>query len=310
MGENINSRNMWFCGSIIPDNQAMISVLSPTAQFGLNVFEGVRCYWNEEGSKLYVFRLEEHLVRLFESCMLIGIIPPYDKDCIREAIKEVCRANSYKCDIALRITIFVSGDEGSWSSSSPTDMFIAPIRRPRNTLTDDSGRAACISTWERITDACFPPRVKAGANYLNGRYAHLEAVRNGYDYPIFLGRNRKVSEGAGACIFMVKKGVLVTPTVTSSILESITRDTLITLAGVLELEVDVREIDRTELYLAEEVFFCGSAAEITPITSIDRIIIGEGKVGWVTKRLSSLYFDIADCSSKNDRHWSIPVEKL
>ncbi len=304
-----SSRAIWFCGKIIPANKAMVPALSPTAQFGLNVFEGVRCYWNGDTSMLYAFRLDEHLKRLEESCKLIGITLPYDNAYIRQAIKDVCVANNYRCDIALRITIFIGG-EGSWHSSDPVDMFIAPIQKARNILSDSSGRSACISTWERIADSALPPRVKAGANYMNGRYAHLEAVRNGYDLPIFLGANRKVSEGAGACLFMVKNGVLVTPTVTSSILESITRDTLIELSESLSLTVEIRDIDRTELYLAEEVFLCGSAAELTPVTSIDRISIGSGSVGKITKQLSDFYFGLVDGSNQDGADWITSVNDL
>ena len=167
----------------------------------------------------------------------------------------------------MRVTLFVDGI-GSWSSHGPVDMFIAPILKPRNVLTNTSGLKACTSTWRRIDDLSLPPRVKAGANYINGRYAQLEAASNGADLPILLNSNGKVSEGAGACLMIVRNQSIVTPPVNSSILESITRDSLFALAEDLDLTVDIREIDRTELYIADEVFLCGSAAEISPLSRL------------------------------------------
>jgi branched-chain amino acid aminotransferase len=307
MKNKSNHRLMWFCGNIIPVENAMIPVLSPTAQFGLNVFEGVRCYWNENDKVLLAFRLDEHIDRLFESCKLIGLTAPYSRNEIKSAIYKTCSENNYNCDVALRITIFV-GEEGTWHSSDPVDMFIAPIAKIRNTLTSQSKRSACISTWNRISDSALPPRVKLGANYMNGRYAQLEATRNGYDLPIFLGENRKVAEGAGACLFMLRNGSLVTPTGTNSILESITRDALIKISRFLDIPIEIREIDRTELYIADEVFLCGSAAELSPITSIDGYQIGNGVVGEITLKLSSFYFKVVNGEIDMFKEWVTPLD--
>ena len=147
---------------------------------------------------------------------------------------------------------------------------------------------------ERINDRSLPPRVKAGANYINGRYAHLESIEAGYDLPIFLDSRGKVSEGAGSCIMMIRNGKLITPPVTASILESITRETLLIIALELDLLTEVRTIDRTELYLADELFLCGSAAEVTPIIKLDRFTVGLGKIGELTLSLMHNYHLIAD----------------
>lgn len=155
----------------------------------------------------------------------------------------------------------------------------------------------------------LPPRVKAGANYINGRYAHLEAQANGGSLPIFLNFSGKVAEGAGACLMMVRDGILVTPPCTAAILESITRDSLLTLAGETGLTTQEREIDRTELYLAEEVFLCGSSAELIPLTRIDRFSIGDGRPGPTTRFLSKLYFDSADGTASDHQTWLTPVWK-
>ena len=305
----MQNRKIWFKGEIIPANEARVSVLSPTAQFGLNVFEGIRCYAEAgegAGGQLFAFRLREHFRRLLESCKLIGITPPYTPAELLKYLKETIRANDYRTDTSVRMTIFVDG-EGSWSSEGPADMFIAPLLKPRAKLTSVPSVNACVSTWERISDNCFPPRIKTGANYINSRYAQLEAKRDGYNLPLFLGRNGKVTEGGGACLFMVRHGVLITPTLTSSVLESITRATILRLAREMELETAEREVDRTELYLAEELFLCGSAAEITPVVSVDRLPIGSGEPGPVTISLLRRYLDAASNQLPQYREWLTPI---
>jgi len=286
---------------------ALIPVLSPTAQFGLNVFEGIRGYASDSG-QVFLFRLEDHLRRLEQSCRLIGIKSPYSKSQIRGSILSILQDNKMHNDLALRVTLFVDGN-GSWSSSDPVDMFIAPIYKDRKTITKSSTRTSCISTWRRIDDNILPPRTKAGANYISGRYAHLEAESNHVDLPILLNSSGKVAEGAGACLMMIRDSVLVTPPKTASILESITRDTILTLAIQNGVSVQERDIDRTELYLADEVFLCGSAAEITPLSLIDRFTIGDGMAGPITKVLSSLYFSAADGTTVQYRDWLTPVWK-
>ena len=189
-------RLIWFNGALMAPAEAKVPVLSPTAQFGLNVFEGIRGYWSAAGGDLYLFRLAEHLERLMASCKLMGIDSPHSPEAITDAIRAVLRANAYRCDVAVRATLFVAGDEGSWSTSAPVGMFVAPIAKDRRPLEQVAGARACVSTWERIDDRSLPPRIKAGANYINGRYAHLEAQANGYDLsPCFWTRLGKVSEG-------------------------------------------------------------------------------------------------------------------
>lgn len=296
-------RLIWFKGELMPANEAHVPVLSPTAQFGLNVFEGIRGYWSADHEDIFLFRLAEHLKRLSASCRLIGIEPPYDASAITEVIRDVLKANAYHCDLAVRTTLFVDG-EGSWSNSAPVGMFVAPIAKARRDVANPGGVRAVVSTYERIDDRAMPPRIKAGAHYINGRYAHLEAHAAGYDLPILLDRAGKVSEGAGSCLMMVRDGVLVTPPSSASILESITRDTLLALAREADVPVEVRVIDRTELFLAEEVFLCGSAAEITPVISIDRYTIGDGTAGLLTRRLLGAYLNAV---SGGRTEWLTPV---
>jgi branched-chain amino acid aminotransferase len=290
---------MWLRGEIVSENRAFVSVLSPMAQFGLNVFEGFRCYWNDEKGELYAFRFKEHLERLMRSCRLMRLPSPYSPDEIESFMKDAIRANNFQTDIAVRMTIFGDG-QGTWNSCEPVSMFIAPMAKTRTQLNVVPALKACISSWERINDNALPPRAKVGANYINGRYAHLQARQDGYDLPIFLGADGKVSEGAGACLFMVRNGYLVTPPTTSSVLESITRDTIIVLAREGGMKFLERPIDRTELYLADEVFLCGSSAEISPIVSIDGYVLGEGEPGPISMSLLTSY--LAVTSGENTAH--------
>jgi len=297
-----SDRLVWFKGDLVSSDEVMIRALSPTAQYGLNAFEGIRAYWSAEHGELFVFRLADHLVRLGESCTLLGLVSPYSKETLEAHLLETIRANDFREDIALRLTLFVDG-EGSWRSSEPVEMFIAPIPHPRKDLGKEVGLTACISTWERISDNAMPPRAKVGANYINGRYGHIEAQRNGYDLAIFMGSDGKVSEGAGACLFLVRRGRLITPPTTGSILESITRASLLELAGEMDIETAERPVDRTELYLAEEVFLCGSSAEVTPIQSVDGHRIGDGAVGPVTTAVHQRYLEVATSGDPRFSGW-------
>ncbi|MEJ6008148.1 branched-chain-amino-acid transaminase [Paucibacter sp. AS339] len=290
---------IWIRGEIIRQSQATVNVLSPMAQFGLNVFEGIRCYWNEENGELYAFRLKEHLDRLMLSCRLVRLPAPYNPGQIEAFMRAAIQANDFQTDTAVRMTIFGDG-QGTWNTCEPVSMFIAPMAKRRTQLEKVPALKACISSWERINDNVLPPRAKVGANYINGRYAHLQARHDGYDLPIFLGQDRKVAEGAGACLFMVRNGELITPPTTSSVLESITRDTIMVLARDSGIPVVERTIDRTELYLADEIFLCGSAAEISPIVSVDGYVLGKGQPGPIT--LSMLHAYLAVSSGENPDH--------
>jgi branched-chain amino acid aminotransferase len=299
---------IWIRGEIIRQSQATVNVLSPMAQFGLNVFEGIRCYWNEAQGELYAFRLREHLERLMHSCRLMRLPSPYTPEQIEVFMKAAIQANDFQTDTAVRMTLFGDG-QGTWNTCEPVSMFIAPMAKSRTTLNKLPALKACISSWERINDNALPPRAKVGANYINGRYAHLQARQDGYDLPIFLGQDGKVAEGAGACLFMLRNGHLVTPPTTSSVLESITRDTLMVLARESGLAVVERPVDRTELYLADEVFLCGSAAEISPIVSVDGFVLGNGQPGPATISLLKAYLAVTSGENPDHPEWRTVVHR-
>ena len=291
----VEERIIWLKGELLHINDAKINVLSPSTQFGLNVFEGIPCYWNEERKQLYAFRLEDHYNRLLRSAHLIQIKCPYSKKDLKNAFIAAIKANEYDENLSVRQTLFVDGF-GSWGSDGPTEMFVAPIPRGRTSAEyNKKGLNVCVASWRRLSENALSPRIKCGANYINSRYGQREAIRNGYDTCLFLNEYGKVSEGPGSCFFMVRDKTIVTPCLTDAVLESITRDTVIRIAKYLGYEVIERSIDRTELYTADEAFLCGSAMELTPILSIDRYLIKEHTI---TQRLHKEYLEIAKGNNK------------
>lgn len=303
MKTDVANRFIWFKGEIINVNEAKINILSPTSQFGLNVFEGIPCYWNEEKKQLYAFRLDDHYDRLLRSIKLIQIDCKYNKEELKQSLIDVIKANEYKENLSVRQTLFVDGF-GSWGSEGPVDMFVAPIPKGKISLEyNKKGLDCCITSWRRIADTNLSPRIKCGANYINSRVGQREALRNGYDTCIFLNEFGKVAEGPGSCFFMVSKGKLITPMLTDSVLESITRDTVIKLAKELGIEVIERTIDRTELYTCDEAFLCGSAMEITPIYSVDKYKISDGKIGFITSKIYKLYSETVQGKNEKLKKW-------
>lgn len=307
MKYDVEHRRIWFKGQILDVNDAMINILAPTSQFGLNVFEGIPCYWNDEEKQLYAFRLNDHYDRLLRSIKLIQIDCKYTKEDFENAFIDVVKANEYDENLSVRQTVFVDGF-GSWGSEGPAEMFVAPIPRGRTSAEyNKKGLNVCVTSWRRISDQNLSPRIKCGANYINSRVGQREALRNGYDTCIFLNENGKVAEGPGSCFFIVKDGEIITPRLTDSVLESITRDTIIQIAKDMGINVIERTIDRTELYTCEEAFLCGSAMELTPVLSIDRYMLGKGETGEVTRKLHMAYLDAVRGKLPQFMDWVTPI---
>lgn len=193
MKYDVANRRIWYKGEILNVNDAKINILAPTSQFGLNVFEGIPCYWNEEEKQLYAFRLEDHYDRLLRSAKLIQLDCPYSKVDFKKAFIDVIKANEYDENLSVRQTLFVDGF-GSWGSDGPVDMFVAPIPRGRTSAEyNKKGLHVCVTSWRRISDETLSPRIKCGANYINSRVGQREALRNGYDTCLFLNEAGKVS---------------------------------------------------------------------------------------------------------------------
>ncbi|MEK7714472.1 MAG: branched-chain-amino-acid transaminase [candidate division NC10 bacterium] len=296
---------IWMNGRLVPPAEAVLPVNSAAVFYATNVFEGIRAYWNPADEELYGFRLKEHVTRLRESMKMMRFTVPYSDEDLHDAVREVLRGNELREDIHMHLVAYVVGV--GLDATTPTGLYINPRRRAR--VAPDTGLRCCVSSWLRTADNAIPIRLKCGANYQNGRLATLQAKADGYDGPILINQRGTVAEGTGATFFMVRKGRLVTPPVTSDILESITRATLIEDLGpsVLGMDVVEREIARTELYVAEEAFFCGSGYEITPIVSIDRFPVGDGGVGPMTRRLLSAYLDVVRGVDKRHPEWRTPV---
>lgn len=305
MKTDVANRFIWFKGEVMNVNDARINVLAPTSQFGLNVFEGIPCYWNEEKQQLFAFRTDAHYARLQRSARLLQIDCPYSEEDLWQALVSAVAANEYDENLSVRQTLFVDGF-GSWGSEGPTEMFVAPIPK-RNTAREYNrrGLSCCVASWKRISETELSPRIKCGANYMNSRLGQREARRNGYDTCVFLNAAGKLTEGPGSCLFLVSNGVLITPALTEGVLESITRDTILQIARDLGIPVQERSVDRTELYTCQEAFLCGSAMEITPLLSVDRYDLGEE--GPITNLLHQRYLEAAKGEAEEYSHWVRPI---
>jgi branched-chain amino acid aminotransferase len=303
-------RYAWMNGKVVPWDQCVLHGRSAGGFMGSNVFEGVRAYWNPQEGDLFVFKHEEHLQRLGRSMKTVRMEVPFTLRDIGRGSLDLLRANEFREDTHFIPVAFFGMGAHNFNTVGPTvdnGVYITAVAWPQPAVLWN-GVAACVASWRRISDDTVPPRLKSGANYQNSRLAQTEARVNGYDTSIILNHRGTVAEGPGACLMMVRDSKLVTPPVTAGILESITRTTLMDLTA-RELGVDVveREIDRTELYVADEVFMCGSGLEVLPITSIDRIPIGEGARGSMTKRIQDVYFAAARGELPAYRHWLTPV---
>ena len=296
---------IWMNGKMVSQAEAVLPVNSAAVFYATNVFEGLRAYWNGQDEELYAFRLQEHFARLRESAKMMRFEVPYSDVDLYEAVREVLAGNEIRGeDIHMHLVAYVLG--AGLDATSPTGLYINPRRRGR--VAENNGLRCCITSWDRTSDNAIPIRLKCGANYQNGRLATLQAKADGYDAPIFLNRHGTVAEGSGATFFMVRKGRLVTPPMTSDILESITRATLMEqICPDLGMDVQEREIARTELYVADEAFFCGSGYEITPIVSVDGFPLGDGKPGQITQRLLTAYMNIVRGVDKRYTEWRTPV---
>ncbi len=307
-----NPDYLWLSGSLIPWEEATVHVTQIGWTAISAVFEGIRGYWNEEESQLYLFRLADHLARLRDSMKLMRMASDFSNEEMAQAIIGLLRANKVKEDVYIQPLAYFKGSIPGYRAvdNHPSELLIT-ARPTASHLNEERGSKCCVSSWVRISDNVMPPRAKALANYQNNRLVSTEAQINGYDTGIVLNERGKVAEGAYACIFIIRRGVAATPPITAGILESITRDTALTLlSSKLEIPTVEREIDRTELYLAEEVFLCGTLAEIEPVVSIDQYNIGSGGTGTITSKLRSIYSQIVKGKNANFSEIVTPVYEI
>jgi branched-chain amino acid aminotransferase len=298
-------------GDIVPYEEAKIHISTPAVRYGATVFEGIRAYWNQDQKQLYLFRCMEHFKRLLQSAKLMGMENcGYNSQALIETSIELLRKNSVREDVHIRPSLFITG-EGSIQASGPVSfgIGIAPAGTviPRDGWKQKPFRMA-VSSWRRIEDNSMPPRIKVAANYQNSRMALLQSEYDGYDGVVLLDAMGHVTEEARACVFLVIDGVLVTPQVSNDILESITRASVIQiLTDVYGIDVVERDVDRTELYLAEEIFLAGTAFGVAPVGFVDRMPVGEAIPGRITADVDRIYSEVAMGASDIYSEWRTPV---
>ncbi len=301
-----DDRFIHLAGELVPFEDARIHVFSPAVRFAVHLFEGIRAYWNPELEELYIFRLAEHLARLRGGMkvMRYEAIPPAAE--LEGIVLETIRANKHRGDVGVRLSAYVLGD-GFMDVRGPVALMCGTEPGTAKDLAAKKTRAM-VTAWRRIDDTAMPGRLKSAANYQNGRLGLMEARDAGYDEAIFLTPDGKVAEGAGACLFMIRGGKPVTPPITAGILESVTRDTMIrAFAESFDAPVVERPIDRTELYVAEEVFLCGSTYEVHPVVSVDSIDVGDGEIGPLTAGMWAHYEGLVRGTIPDHPAWRTPV---
>jgi branched-chain amino acid aminotransferase len=298
----------YFKGQVVPYEQAKVGVLNHTFNYGTGVFGGVRAYWNEKENQLYLFRPLDHFRRFLDSSRLLCMDLPHTPQQLTEVTIELLRAEARTEDTYVRPLAYVTDETvGVRLHDLHADITIVSIPFGRY-IESEEGSSVTFSSWRRIDDNSIPARGKIIGAYVNSAFIKTDAIRAGYDEAIVLNADGHISEGSAENFFMVKGGVLVTPPVTDNILEGITRRTVIQLAREeLGMTVVERPIDRTEIYLAEEAFFCGTGVQIAAIAHVDKRPVADGKMGPFVGKLRDLYFRIVRGMEPKFRAWNTPV---
>ena len=299
----------YFRGEIIPLADAKIGVMTHAFNYGTAVFEGIRGNWNEEEETTFLFRVREHYARLEQSCRILNLPFNEDIDNLIDITIEIAAKSGYREDIYIRPLVYASSEVlGVRLHGLETDVvvFVAPFGPY---LDIEQGARCHTSTWRRVDDMGIPPRAKVTGIYVNSALAKTEAQLNGFDEAIVLNTDGHVSEGSGENIFIIRDGVLLTPPPSDNVLEGITAQTVkILAANELGIETIERTIDRTELYIADEVFMTGTAAHVTPVVEVDRRSINGGVPGPITKQLVESYSNVILGKNKNYEDWCLPVQ--
>jgi branched-chain amino acid aminotransferase len=294
---------VWTNGRLVPWKEATIHLASHVIHYGSSLFEGFRAYDTPKGTA--VFRLQDHTRRLYNSCKIYRMDIPYSQDEFNAAVVETVRANKLKACYVRPIVYRGYGTLGVDPFPNPVDCSILVWEWGKYLGAEalDDGVDVCISSWWRMAPNTFPALAKAGANYMNSQLIRMEAKVDGYAEGIALNIRGHVSEGSGENLFLVLNGTVHTPSLSASVLPGITRDSVIAIVKDLGMNIVEDTIPREMLYIADEVFFTGSAAEITPIRSVDRIVIGGGRRGPVTKKLQEEFFAVINGEKEDTRHW-------
>lgn len=299
---------VWFNGDFARYRDAKLGAMTHALHYGTGCFEGIRAYWSEPAGKLYILRAPEHYDRLRNSAKILHMGLPLSTAEMCDITVELLRRNGYREDIYIRPLCYKASEEIGVRLHNLQDGFLI-YTAPFGPYVDiDKGIRCMVSSWRRVDDNAAPARAKCTGIYVNSALAKTEAVEGGFDEAVMLTQDGHVSEGSAENLFIVRNGTLITPPASDNILEGITRATLMHLA-VEELGLDVveRSIDRSELYVADEMFLCGTGAQISPVIELDRRVIGDGEPGPLTTRLQTIYFDICKGRNPKYRDWLIPV---
>jgi branched-chain amino acid aminotransferase len=298
----------FFRGKIVPYSEAKVGVMTHALHYGTGVFGGVRGYWNEAEEELFVFRPLDHFKRFLNSCKLLLLDIPHTAEELTQITIELLQTEGNRQDVYIRPLAYYADEIIGVKLIDLTPeltIFSVPFGKY---VANDTGAHVTISSWRRIDDNAIPARGKIAGAYVNTALVKTDALRNGFDEALVLNQDGHLSEGSAENVFMVKDGKLITPPVTDNILEGITRRSVIEFArNELNLEVIERHIDRTEIYLSDEMFLTGTAAAVTAITKVDHRPVGDGKMGPIASKLRQLYDDAVRGKLKQYRHWNQPV---
>lgn len=295
---------VWFNGKIVRWEDAKIHVMTHALHYGTSIFEGIRGYWN--GDNLLIFRLEDHVERMFKSAKILGITIPYTREEVRKAVIETAQANNFREDVYIRPVVFVSTQTVTLDIRN-LEVSLAVIIFPFGRYLPPKGIRAAIVSWRRVHNTMLPVMAKIGGIYVNSVLALVEAKSRGYDEALLMDINGYVVEGSGENIFVARGRKLYTPPIHQSILEGITRDTVMRLGADLGIQMEERPLTREEIYTADEVFLVGTAAEITPVVEVDGRPIGPGEPGPITTKIADLYSSVVRGRSEKYLSWLTPV---
>lgn len=294
-------------GKMVEAEKAVIPVRTHAFLYGTAVFEGIRAYWNDEEKQLYVFRAPEHYERLLRSAKIMYMQSPYTVEEYCNITINLLKKNNYKQDAYMRPTLYKSAQKVGPGLFDNEDSFMLVSNKMGDYIDTSKGLKVCVSSWRRNSDNAIPPRAKVAGSYANAALIKTDAHNAGFDDAIVLDEAGQVTEGSAMNLFLVQNGKLITTMKTDNILVGITRNTVIELAKDLGIETEERAIDRTELYISDEAFYCGTGAQISPIVSVDNRELGDGKVGPISKELQKLYFDVVRGKVAKYKHWCMPV---
>jgi branched-chain amino acid aminotransferase len=300
-------RYTYFEGNIVKAEDAKVSIQTHALQYGTAVFGGLRGYYNESKDNVYIFRLRDHYKRLMDSCKIMQLDFHRPVDALMEITLKLIRKNGYKENIYLRPYIYTSALQLSPRFHDIKTDFAIYILQLNDYMDTKKGLKTMISSWRRIDDTVIPTFSKASGGYVNSALAKSEAVQNGCDEAIFLDSRGFVSEGSAENIFLVRNGKLITPSSNSSILEGITRRSILEIAYKLGIPTEVRDVTRSELYTADEIFFSGTGVQVAWIREVDHRIIGEGVIGPISSKIQSLFFKIVTAEAPEYEYWLTKV---